>query len=186
MIAGNIDNARPADWLPAERLGQFPVDGTLRPWLIGKGLLTQRLKAVCGTRFSLRLVEQTTGLLSAAQKTGLGTDDNAAFFRDVEMCCDGRVWVYAQTAVPDSTLCAHPWLAELGDTALGETLVGLSGFERRSYEFAWLNSGEPLCARALHHAEVGPAGLWARRSRLVLRGAPLLVQELFLPAMGSL
>jgi chorismate-pyruvate lyase len=26
--------------------------------------------------------------------------------------------------------------------------------------------------------------LWARRSRIQLRGAPLLVQELFLPAMG--
>jgi chorismate--pyruvate lyase len=186
MIPGTASDARLPLWLPAERLGQFSVDGALRPWLIGKGLLTLRLKAVCGARFSLRLIEQTTGLLTPAQKNGLGTNDTAAFFRDVEMRCDERVWVYAQTAVPDSTLSAHPWLAELGDTALGETLVGLSGFERRSYEFAWLAADEPLCARALHHAEVGPPGLWARRSRLVLRGAPLLVQELFLPAMGSL
>jgi len=186
MIPGTASDARLPTWLPAERLGQLSVDGPLRPWLIGKGLLTLRLKAACGARFSLRLVEQSTGLLTPAQKNGLGTNDTAAFFRDVEMRCDERVWVYAQTAVPDSTLSAHPWLAELGDTALGETLVGLSGFERRSYEFAWLAADEPLCARALHHAEVGPAGLWARRSRLVLRGAPLLVQELFLPAMGSL
>jgi chorismate--pyruvate lyase len=186
MISATASDARPADWLPAERLGQFAVDGPLRPWLIGKGLLTLRLKAVCGARFSLRLVGQSTGLLTAAHKNGLGTDDSAAFFRDVEMRCDERVWVYAQTAVPDSTLSAHPWLAELGDTALGETLVGLTGFERRSYEFAWLAATEPLCARALDHAEVGPPGLWARRSRLVLRGAPLLVHELFLPAMGIL
>jgi len=186
MIPGTAFAARAPEWLPAERLGQFAVDGPLRPWLIGKGLLTQRLKAVCGARFSLRLVAQSTGLLTAAQKTGLGTSDSAALFRDVAMCCDERLWVYAQTAVPDSTLSAHPWLAELGDTALGETLVGLSGFERRSYEFAWLPAAEPLCARALHHAEVGPTGVWARRSRLVLRGSPLLVQELFLPAMGTL
>jgi len=26
--------------------------------------------------------------------------------------------------------------------------------------------------------------LWARRSRVSLRGAPLLMQEVFLPAMG--
>jgi len=36
----------------------------------------------------------------------------------------------------------------------------------------------------LRDAEVKPAGLWARRSRLALRGAPLLMQELILPAMG--
>jgi chorismate-pyruvate lyase len=41
-----------------------------------------------------------------------------------------------------------------------------------------------LTARALREAEVKPAGLWARRSRVALRGAPLLMQEVFLPAMG--
>jgi chorismate-pyruvate lyase len=33
-------------------------------------------------------------------------------------------------------------------------------------------------------AEIKPAGLWARRSRVSLRSAPLLMQELYLPAMG--
>ncbi len=54
-------------WLPAERLGQLSVDARVRPWLIGKGLLTLRLKAVCGERFALRLVDQWSGLLSGAQ-----------------------------------------------------------------------------------------------------------------------
>lgn len=172
-------------WLPAERLGQFSVDGSLRPWLIGKGLLTQRLKAVCGERFVFRLVEQSTGLLSAELRRGLGSADNAALFRDVEMRCGERVWVYAQTVLPDSTLGAHPWLAELGDSALGETLNDLTGLERSPYEYAWLPAAQPLCARACLHANVSPAGLWARRSRFTLRAAPMLVQELFLPAMGS-
>ena len=37
---------------------------------------------------------------------------------------------------------------------------------------------------ALRDAEVKPEGLWARRSRVALRGAPLLLQEIFLPGMG--
>ena len=41
-----------------------------------------------------------------------------------------------------------------------------------------------MTARALRDAEIKPAGLWARRARITLRGAPLLTQELFLPAMG--
>jgi chorismate lyase len=100
------------------------------------------------------------------------------------MYCGDYVWVFGQTIVPDSTLCVHPWLAELGDSALGETLNELSGIERSSYEYAWLPTEEAVTARALRDAEIKPAGLWARRARITLRGAPLLTQELFLPAMG--
>ena len=172
-------------WLPAERLGQLTMDAPLRSWLIGKGLLTQRLKAVCGELFRLRLVDQWTGVLNAAHRSALRTPDNAGLFRDVEMSHGETVWVFAQTIVPDSTLCSHPWLAELGDSALGETLSGLSGIERSSYEYSWLPVNDAVSARALRDAESKPAGLWARRSRVSLRGAPLLIQELFLPAMGS-
>ena len=171
-------------WLPAERLGQLSMDAQIRPWLIGKGLLTLRLKAVCHECFALKLVDQWTGLLSAAHRTALRVSDNAGLFRDVEMCCGDKVWVFAQTVIPDSTLCAHPWLAELGDSALGETLSDLSGVERSSYEYAWLPLQEAVTARALRDAEIKPAGLWARRSRVSLRSAPLLIQELFLPVVG--
>jgi chorismate--pyruvate lyase len=160
------------------------MDAHLRPWLIGKGLLTLRLKEVCGERFVLRLVDQWTGLLSGAHKAALRTEDNAGLFRDVEMSCGENVWVFGQTVVPDSTLTTHPWLAELGDSALGETLSDLSGVERSSFEYAWLPREEAAAARALRDAEIKPAGLWARRSRFILRGAQLLTHELFLPSMG--
>ena len=160
------------------------MDARLRPWMIGKGLLTLRLKAVSNGSFALQVVDEWTGLLNAGHQSILRTDDDAGFFRDVEMNCKGQVWVFAQTIIPDSTLSAHPWLAELGESALGETLSDLSGVERSSYEYAWLPVDDPVTARALRDAEVKPAGLWARRSRLALRTAPLLIQELFLPAMG--
>jgi chorismate lyase len=184
MTAGKIRTVDPIQWLPAERLGQAAVDAHVRPWLIGKGLLTLRMKAVCGERFALQLVDQWTGLLNAAHKSALRSPDNAGLFRDVEMFCGERVWVFAQTIMPDSTLCAHPWLAELGDSALGETLSDLSGVERSAYEYAWLPVEEAVTARALRDAEIKPAGLWARRSRVSLRSAPMLMQELFLPAIG--
>jgi chorismate--pyruvate lyase len=171
-------------WLPAERLGQLSVDANLRPWLIGKGLLSRRVKEACGDRYALRLVDQWSGLLSSSHKLGLRADDNAGLFRDVEIFRGDQVWVFAQTVTPDSTLCLHPWLAELGDTALDETLQGLSGIERGSYEYAWVPVADPLTLRALREADVKPAGLWARRARVTLRGAPLLMQEVFLPAMA--
>jgi len=184
MTLGKARELDATQWMPAERLGQLTMDAGVRSWLIGKGLLTQRLKAVCGEHFQLRLVDQWTGLLNAAHQAALRSADKAGLFRDVEMSRGDTVWVFAQTIVPDSTLCAHPWLAELGDSALGETLSGMSGIERSSYEYARLPVTDPVTARALRDAEVKPTGLWARRSRLSLRGAPLLVHELFLPAVG--
>jgi chorismate-pyruvate lyase len=63
-------------------------------------------------------------------------------------------------------------------------LEQLTGVERGSYEYAWLPAQEAATARALRDVRVKPSGLWARRARITLRDAPLLIQELFLPAMG--
>jgi chorismate--pyruvate lyase len=185
MISAKQPTDGRVDWLPAERLGQVSIDARVRAWMIGNGLLTMRLRAACKQGFSLRLIDQWTGLLQPSHQQILHTPDTAALFRDVEMECDGRVWVFAQSVMPDSTLTAHPWLAELGDSALGETLSGLSGYERSAYEYGWLPADHSIAARALRNAEVRPAGLWARRSRIGLRGAPILVQELFLPAIHA-
>jgi chorismate--pyruvate lyase len=171
-------------WLPAERLGQLHVEATLRPWLIAKGTLSTRLKAAHAEHFVLELVDQWSGPLTSSQKLGLRSDDAAGMFCDLEMRRGTRTLVFAQTVTPDSTLSLHPWLAELADTALDATLDGLSAVERSSYEYAWLPEDEPLAARVLRGADVRPAGLWARRSRITLRGAPLLMQEVFLPGMG--
>jgi chorismate--pyruvate lyase len=156
----------------------------MRPWLIGKGLISLRMKDACGERYAARLVEQWSGLLSSELKACLKVGASAALFREVELCCGDQVWVFAQSVIPDDTLCVHPWLAELGDCSLGELLATLSGVERSSYEYAWRRADDPFCARGLRGADVAPPGLWARRSRILLRGAPLLAQEAFLPSTG--
>ena len=173
-------------WLPAERLGQFHVDPRVRPWLIGKGLISLRMKDACGERYAARLVEQWTGLLSGELKACLEVGDSAALFSEVELSCDDQVWVFVQSVIPDDTLCLHPWLAELGDCSLGELISTLSGVERGSYEYGWLPADDALSARALRNADLAPQGLWARRSRILLRGAPLLAQEAFLPSAGRI
>jgi chorismate--pyruvate lyase len=160
------------------------VDARVRPWLIGNGLLTLRMKAVCNGSFALKLVDQWTGLLDSAHKSAMRSPDDAGLFQDVEMLHGEKIWVFERTVMPDSTLCAHPWLAELGDSALGEMLSALSSVERGPYEYAWLPAEDALTARALRGAEMKPDGLWARRSRVSLRGAPLLMQEVFMPAVG--
>jgi chorismate-pyruvate lyase len=184
MTPQNARKLDPTQWLPAERLGQLDIEARMRPWLIGKGLLSVRMKDACGEKFAAHLVDQWTGLLSAELKTCLKVGDSAGLFRDEEFSSGGQVWVFAQTVVPDSTLSVHPWLGELGDSPVGEILSDLTGVERSSYEYAWLPAENPLTARALHDTDLSPPGLWARRSRILLRGSAMLSQEAFLPAMG--
>ena len=108
MSSKPLAEAPCAEWLPAERLGQRSVDANVRAWLIGHGMLSARIRALCAERFSLRLLDQWSGLLTGSQKSALRVADNAALFRDVEMSRDEQVWVFAQTVMPDSTLSSLP------------------------------------------------------------------------------
>jgi chorismate--pyruvate lyase len=105
--------------------------------------------------------------------------------REIEFrCLDARV-VYAQTVLPDSTLQAYPWLRALGDSPIGETLRRADEpLVREPLEYAAL---PPHSALALAASDAPPdaqqATLWARRAVYRLGGRPILVQEVFLPAL---
>ena len=104
-----------------------------------------------------------------------------AFVREIELTCDGRPWVFAQTLIPQSTLVRQRWLSTLGGAALGERLAAVPGLERGPLEFTRLVAGDRLYHRALRDHADPPASLWARRSWFAIEGDRLLVQEVFLP-----
>ena len=105
--------------------------------------------------------------------------------REIELTCDGRAWVFAQTLIPQATLARHRWLSALGRAALGERLAAVPGLERGPIEFARLLPGDRLYHRALRDQRDPPAALWARRSWFAIEGDRLLVQEVFLPEAHS-
>lgn len=160
------------------------VDPRLGEWLAEDGLLNVRLKFIAGGETRLRVVRQELSTLSAEQRARLGVDGENCFARDVELCIGRVAWVYAQTLVPDTTLAMLPWLAELGDTPLGEMLTALGEVTRSSFEYAELPAAHPLCAQAQRAMDPqARSTLHARRAVYALRGLPLLVQELFLPSL---
>ena len=122
----SIDTRKPdtaPTWLPAERLGQLQVEPRMCSWLIGKGLISQRMKEACGERFRVaagRAVERPS---VARAQDRLKIADSAALFRDVELCCADQTWVFVQSVIPDHTLCVHPWLAELERLLVERALV---------------------------------------------------------------
>jgi chorismate--pyruvate lyase len=154
-------------------------------WLRETGLLTARITGTTGRRCMLRVVDQRLDFLTLEHQAVLQVPAGTCFVREVELCSGTVPWVYAQTIVPDATLELHPWLAELGETSLGETLAGIASLERGPAEYATLPAMHPLAQAALRDAGDEPDFLWARRWWAAIRGRRLLVHEVFLPGLGE-
>jgi len=163
------------------------VPERLRPWLAEPGLLTARVRDASGGRVELQLLGVRTVPMLAEWREALRIEDQGCRLREIEFADASRErrWVFAQTVFPDSTLAAHPWLAELGGAGLGATLAGRGDVEREPLRHARLLGNEPLLADAgLADVERPGEPLWARRAVYRIAGHPLLVQELFLPGLG--
>lgn len=151
----------------------------LHPWLAEPGLLTALVRRACGCETQFRLLRVERSPLSATLANRMGVDDTGCLVREIEFACGSVRWVFAQSVFPDSTVRQHPWLAELGNVALGESLLGQPEVSRQPLEYREIAANEELAVAA--------GGLdrpaWARRAVYRLSAAPILVQEVFLPAL---
>lgn len=170
----------------SERLDDLlPAAGPVAAWLREPGLLTERLRACCAGQPGLSIVAEIEAPLGSADAAVLQAAGSAAFVREIELTCDGRPWVFAQTLIPQVTLARQRWLSSLGRAALGERLASLPSLERGPLEFTRLVPGDRLYHRALRDRRDRPPVLWARRSWFAIDGDRLLVQEVFLPETHS-
>jgi chorismate--pyruvate lyase len=171
----------PPRW--SERLEAFTpqADAAAAAWLREPGLLTVRLRACCRGQTGLIVIAASEAPLASEDTAVLRASGNAAFVREIELTCDGRPWVFAQTLVPLATLARQSWLSTLGRAALGERLAAVPGIVRGPLVFARLTAGDGLFHRVLRDRPDPPPFLWARRSWFAIDGDRLLVQEVFLP-----
>ncbi len=168
-------------WLSlAECRGRVPA--ALAPWLAEPGLLTARVRAACGAATRLRLLRLEPAPLNPHVARRLGVDDATCLLREIEFTCGARRWIFAQTVLPQSSVRHHPWLRELGDKALGESLNAVEDVRREPLEYLELHARHPLAQAA--GADGASTPLWARRAVYHLGEWPILVQEVFLPALG--
>jgi chorismate--pyruvate lyase len=175
-----------ADWSPLATVEPL-APPELLSWLAEPGLLTARVRALCGERMRFRMLGPLRdATLPAELHARLRVPDQRCLLRDIEFCCDGERIVYAQTVLPEPTLRRYPWLRELGDSPLGETLRrAAEPLEREPLEYAQLPPRSELATAAIgaDPTEADGGALWARRAVYRLGGEPILVQEVFLPAL---
>jgi chorismate--pyruvate lyase len=173
-----------AHWSSLEQV-EARAPRELLSWLAEPGLLTARIRSLCGEGMRFRMLSPLRdAALNEALQARLGVADTRCLLRDVEFRCGDRRVVFAQTVLPASTLDHFPWLRDLGDAPIGELLRQASEpLTRDPLEYAALEGSEGLGRAALPEPAAASGPLWARRAVYRLGGYPILVQEVFLPAL---
>lgn len=159
----------------------------LHDWLCDRGSLTKRLKARCS---QFRVFPLTTGParvhLDETVLLGL-SHAQRAYVREVALSCDQRVVVFAHSVLTRASLRgAWNGITRLGSRPLGEALFNNPRIQRQALTYRKLSPRHPLFRRVQQHHPQATGVLWARRSVFCLNGHPLLVTEVFLPAISAL
>jgi chorismate--pyruvate lyase len=156
----------------------------LRRWLLDRGSLTARLKAVCPD-FRVCVISQgrVRGRLDEAPL--LGDRRTPLIGRDVLLMDADVPLVFAHSVLRAADL-REPWraIARLGNRPLGAALFADPRVERQPLRFRQLHPGHPLYSAATAATRRDLPPLWARRSAFCLKDSPLLVTEAFLPGLA--
>lgn len=174
-------------WRSHRRWLRQCVPDALRAWLLDNGSLTDRLKHSCPGRFSVRVMHESWQRPKLDEARALDMPVTAlAWVRQVQLLCDEIPWVFARTVVPVTTLSgAQRRLAHLGNRPLGAYLFADPGMQRSPVQLARITSGSVLFDDAVQGLSHKPRVIWGRRSVFRVGGKPLLVSEIFLPAIES-
>ena len=158
----------------------------MRSWLSDRGSLTRRLKA-CHADFRVNLVARgfAPPFLDEAQALRL-SPKALAYVRDVLLIGGGHMRVFAHSVLPRASLRGG-WrgVTRLGTKPLGGTLFTDPRIRRLGLTMCRLDARHPLYRAARRHTGLTAHHLWARRSVFCLNGHPLLVTEVFLPAIDD-
>jgi chorismate--pyruvate lyase len=160
--------------------------GIWRRWVSDHGSLTLRLQAVC-PRLRVQRLRQAIAPANFDECAALGLrPGQRALIREVLLICGDTPLVYAHSVIPLAGL-RGPWvgLSKLGNRPLGATLFADPNVRRAALEYHTLDARHPLYQPAVAHLAEPPRGLWMRRSQFVLEHRPLLVTEVFLPALSA-
>ncbi len=194
-----LNLGREPSWRVATPAVQRELPAYLRSWLIVTESLTQRLRDECGPRFRVALRGQCWQRPLPSERAALALPDRAyALVRHVHLLCAERAVVFGRTVMPAATLHgARRRYASLGSRPLGAVLFADPSVARGAIEVARIAPRCALHADALDGAAPrgairnngrndGRNDIWGRRSVFFVEGYPLLVSELFLPAIARL
>ena len=170
---------RDVAWRPA------PVAaGPYRPWLTDRGSLTARIASRC-PGVHVRVVFQGMRRPDRDERFLFADGGQArVLVREVFLYCRDTPVVFAHTVV-DPRHVRGPWrsVTTLGNRPLGAALFSDPRVERHPLRQRKIGWHHELHRRLSRFVAADPASLWARRSLFRRDDSPILVTEVFLPAI---
>ena len=171
------------DWRDFDALRDQGLPSRVRGWVGLETSMTVALGRAAAGAIDVTLRRQEDGPLY---------DDEAGFFpggdpatlREVCLSRGGEPLLMARTVFTSNILRTHPKIVDLGDRPLGSLLFAgerPSPFSAR--QFCEIVPYSPLYPLIRWRYDGPEVGFWARRTLFVLFEAPLLVTEIFLPAL---
>ncbi len=172
-------------WMELESRNALAIPDTVYAWLKDPASLTRRVTEACQGKFSVAVNFQGWGAASNSEThlLKLGARE-ACLVREVELLCDGEPQVFARTLMPASSLKgAARQLAQLRNKPLGKVLFADPHTRRKTLQIARFLPQHSAFQNAVSHLPTVPPELWGRRTLFLYAGKPILVNEVFLPAL---
>jgi chorismate--pyruvate lyase len=161
-----------------------------QPWLSDTGSLTQKIENALGQKLEVRVLRDCPQSLNRDESRYFHFKIRRCRVREVLLCTNNIPVVMAHSVIPTlSSSGSNHSILRLGTKPLGAVLFA----KTRSYvkakpprDIARLDKSSALWKRCSKNNSGLSSPLWARRTLYQLKGRPILVNEIFLPALLEL
>lgn len=144
----------------------------LKKWLTNTGSLTRKLIEISDGDFNVELVNQSWQTVFDEEARALGIRPRSrVLVREVRLRAGTQTLVYARTIIPHTTYQKRRIVfKQLGQRSIGEWLFTNADIQRGTIQINCFQNRPQN-------------SLWARRSTFYISGSPIIVCEVFLPAL---
>jgi chorismate--pyruvate lyase len=146
---------------------------------------TAYFKKICPTGFNVVVLNQAWCHLKPNEQHYLGgATDDLVFEREVLLRCHQRVLMVARSVFPKDVLAGKGEVFEhLGNRPLGEVLYQDPNLKRELLDIQAIDQHTSDYQQVAEHMSHQPQKLWTRTTRIVYFGKPILLYEIFMPAL---
>jgi chorismate--pyruvate lyase len=156
-------------------------------WLSDTGSLTQKIERAIGQKLEVVVLRDCRQNLNSDESRYFHFKIKRCRIREVLLCANGMPLVMANSIIPgSSSIGTNHEVLRLGKKPLGAVLFAKTRMRSKKKplrEIARLDKRNILWKKCFQQYQNLPAVSWARRTLYQLKGRPLLVSEVFLPAL---
>ncbi|QWD90124.1 chorismate lyase [Polynucleobacter sp. MWH-Braz-FAM2G] len=158
-----------------------------QPWLSDTGSLTQKIEAAIGQKLEVQVLRDYPQSLNSDESRYFHFKLRRCRVREVLLCSNGIPLVMAHSVIPTSSSSgSNHAILRLGTKPLGAVLFSKTRKHSKAKpprDIARLDKSSELWKRCAKRFSDLSSPLWARRTLYRLKGRPILVNEIFLPAL---